>query len=272
MGSELRSRWVYLSNSTLGGGGSAVPVSRKLSRRLALLDYVIRLLVWAGILLPPPVTLVFLLLRLDPWRVPNYVMGGPQGAATSPHSPTTHCEGAPTPHDCDTDRKTPFGKNRCHQDSNPGPFGSQPCSLAIRLSTHSLIMTFIISKSPEINTFTASLSLVNTIILFVIRYIFFLLVILDIFRCFILLAIVSFIGIQLFKNLIDLADGYLDEGVLRQSNIEVYRTVGIIYRVPVSINKFGTFIAITFLGASSVLFAYIVIRLHDRIPTALCCI
>ncbi|OXA38791.1 hypothetical protein Fcan01_26500 [Folsomia candida] len=50
-------------------------------------------------------------------------MGGPQGAATSPHSPTTHCEGAPTPHDCDTDRKTPFGKNRCHQDSNPGPFG-----------------------------------------------------------------------------------------------------------------------------------------------------
>lgn len=177
----------------------AVPVSRRLSRHPAFLDYIIRLFVWAGILLPPPLALIVLLLQLD-----------------------------------------------------------------LGLT----IMTFIISKFPKIDTFTASLSFGTTLVQFLVRYIFLLLGIIDIFRCFILVALVSFIGIQLLKNLIDLADGYLDGGVLRQSDFKVYRTVGIIYRIPVLINKFGTFIAIMFLGASSVFFSYIVIRLNPIIPAA----
>ncbi|OXA37614.1 hypothetical protein Fcan01_27629 [Folsomia candida] len=179
--------------------GKAVPVSRRLSRHPAFLDYIIRLFVWAGILLPPPLALIVLLLQLD-----------------------------------------------------------------LGLT----IMTFIISKFPKIDTFTASLSFGTTLVQFLVRYIFLLLGIIDIFRCFILVALVSFIGIQLLKNLIDLADGYLDGGVLRQSDFKVYRTVGIIYRIPVLINKFGTFIAIMFLGASSVFFSYIVIRLNPIIPAA----
>ncbi|OXA39622.1 hypothetical protein Fcan01_25739 [Folsomia candida] len=184
----------------------AVAAHRKLSRRPSMLDYIIRILVWAGIVLPPLACTTIVLFQLDP---------------------------------------------------------------------EMLIMSFISSKYPDIYNLALWLSFgsttgLNTFLLLA-RYVILVYFTMDLFRCFILLAVVITTGIQLFKNLVDFADAYFDcvKSLGRQNGMQqlkVYSHVAIIYRKQVVLSAFGAFITITFVSASFVLFFYVLIRTRSKTP------
>lgn len=137
-------------------------------------------------------------------------------------------------------------------------------------------MSFVCSKYPLIYKLAIWISFGSTtvlsIVLFTVRYIIVLFFTMDLFRCFIMLATLVMLGIQLFKNLIEFS--YFDRVISlgRQNamqHVRVYRHVQIIYRIPVELTKFSAFIAISFEGVSFVLFLYVVIRTHSNSPIIL---
>lgn len=170
-----------------------------------MIDYITRILMWAGIVLPAPGILILTLLKLNPgYTIIDFV----------------------------SSKLQVFEAIR-----------------GIRLSP--------------------IIWLILNILLFLGRYMVQLIVVMDLFRGFILLAIVSFFGIQVFRNLVDFIDSYFDRvtavgGETDVTHIQIYRQIEIIYRVPEKINKSGAFLALGMIGASAVFFVYALVRLRSE--------
>lgn len=178
---------------------TAVPAQSKILCRPDLLNYTLRLFVWAGIILPPPMVLIFVLLGMGPSET---------------------------------------------------------------------LATFIVSKSPWLHTWLpppvmAVLKLAG----FMASYFGFVISTMDLFRCFILLAIVALMAAQFCKSLVDLAEAYFDcvQSLGQQVGMQHF---SIFNRIAATINKLGSFIGIMTVGIFSVGFVYVVVRMHSVIPTA----
>ncbi|OXA47396.1 hypothetical protein Fcan01_18012 [Folsomia candida] len=159
--------------------GESVPAQRKIIRRPDLLNYTLRLLVWVGYVVPPPVIMILSLLGTGP---------------------------------------------------------------------NMILASFIDSKFSWI------------------------ILEMDLFRCFIFLAIVAIMAVQFYTNIIDLADAYCDrvQSHGKQGDMQhfkVHQHVMILCRLAAEINRLGSCIGITIVGAFFVGFVYVVVRMRSIMPT-----
>ncbi|OXA55056.1 hypothetical protein Fcan01_10160 [Folsomia candida] len=183
----------------------AVPAQRKIIRRPDLLNYTLRVFVWAGIILPPPGTLILSLLGTGPTVILANLL----------------------------DTKFSWMYTWL-----------PPSGIVVVKLAGFLVSCFVQT-----------------------------LLTMDLFRCFILLAMVVIMAVQFYSNLMDLTDAYFDrvQSLGKQGDMQhfkVHQEVVILCRLAAKINRSGSFIGITIVGTFSVGFVYVVVRMHSVIPTA----
>ncbi|OXA53505.1 hypothetical protein Fcan01_10143 [Folsomia candida] len=177
--SDIMIQLCNLSDQYVEQLGRAVPAQSKILCRPDLLNYTLRLFVWAGIILPPPMVLIFVLLGMGPSET---------------------------------------------------------------------LATFIVSKSPWLHTWLpppvmAVLKLAG----FMASYFGFVISTMDLFRCFILLAIVALMAAQFCKSLVDLAEAYFDcvQSLGQQVGMQHF---SIFNRIAATINKLGSLFDISIIS------------------------
>ncbi|OXA39338.1 hypothetical protein Fcan01_25895 [Folsomia candida] len=103
-------------------------------------------------------------------------------------------------------------------------------------------------------------ALLNVTLLMV-RFVTVYLTAIDVVRGFILVAVLAFMGVPLFRNLIDFCDTSAELNTVDHRDVQVFRNVTLLHGIPAQINQLACFVTLLMVTVSAVFFAYVIVRL-----------